>query len=319
MTTPSTSQQGPAARDLVEVATTSPWCQRWRDGAHSWRHIHEGGFDARRYSVEPIDEATARAWVCQHHYSSAYPAASQRYGLSDRDGQLVGAIVLGIPMSERVLTNVFPDLEPLVEALELARMVLADEVPGNAESWFLARAFKAAAERGLRGVVAFADPVPRHVAGRVLFAGHTGHVYTAANAAYLGRATARTLTVLPDGAVLSARSAQKVRAGERGHAHVERQLVQLGATPRRPHADRAAWLTDALNELGATRIRHRGNHRYAFRLGRTARQRARVRLGMSSMPRPVGVDLAPAEQLALFAAERPTMIATMPGSGEDRP
>lgn len=195
----------------------------------------------------------------------------------------------------------------------------AYEVPGNAGSWFLARVFEAAAERGLRGVVAFADPVPRHVAGRVLFAGHPGQVYTAANAAYLGRATARTLIVLPDGAVLSARSAQKVRAGERGHAHVERQLVQLGATPRRPHAGRAAWLTDALNEIGATRLRHGGNHRYAFRLGSTARLRARVRLGMSPMPRPGGVDRPPPEQLALFTADRPTVITAMPGAGEDRP
>src|SRR5664279_3636237 len=80
--------QGPAPRDLVEVATASPWCPRRRHGTHSWRHIHEGGFDARRYSVAPVDEATARAWVRLHHYTSAYPAASQRYGLFGRDGQL---------------------------------------------------------------------------------------------------------------------------------------------------------------------------------------------------------------------------------------
>ena len=318
MTTVRVSAKGPAPRPLAEVATTSSWCQRWRNGAHSWRHIHEGGFDARRYSVEPIDEGTARAWVCQHHYTKAYPPASQRYGMFDRAGQLVGAAVLGVPMSERVLTNVFPDLEPLVETLELSRMVLADQVPGNAESWFLARVFEASAERGLRGVVAFADPVPRHLAGRVLFAGHTGHIYVASNGAYLGRATARTLTILPSGAVLSARSAQKVRAGERGHAHVERQLVQLGATPRRPHADRAAWLTDALNEIGATRTRHGGNHRYAFRLGRTARARARVRLGMDPLPRPTSVDLPPPEQLALFAPGWPTMITAMRGTDEER-
>ena len=119
--------------------------------------------------------------------------------------------------------------------------------------------------------------------------------------------------------MLSARSSQKVRAGERGHAHVESQLVQLGATPRRPHADRAAWLTDALNEIGATRTRHGGNHRYAFRLGGTARARARVRLGIEPMPRPTGVDRPPPEQLALFAAGRPTMIAAMRGTEEERP
>jgi hypothetical protein len=109
------------------------------------------------------------------------------------------------------------------------------------------------------------------------------------------------MTVLPDGAVLSARSAQKVRAGERGHAHVEQQLVRLGATRRRPHADPATWLREALEEIGATRIRHAGNHRYAFRLGLTARARRRVQLGMSSQLRPRVVDRSPPEQLALFA------------------
>lgn len=289
----------PAATPLPEVATASLWCQRWRAGRHSWRHVREGGFDARHYRVEPIDEPTARAWVVSNHYSASYPVASRRYGLFAAD-QLVGACVLGVPMSDRVLTNVFPDLQPVRDSLELSRLVLDDAVPGNGESWFLARVFAAEAERGLCGVVAFADPVPRRVDGRVLFAGHTGHIYIASNATYLGRSTARTMTVLPDGAVLSARSAQKVRAGERGHQHVARQLVRLGATPRRPHTNAASWLADALAEVGAASVRHRGNHRYAFRLGRTARLRRRVRLGMSSEPRPTRVDCAPPEQLTLF-------------------
>ncbi len=186
------------------------------------------------------------------------------------------------------------------------------------ESWFLARVFEAEAARGVHGVVAFADPVPRQLGGRVLFAGHTGHVYIASNAAYLGRGTGRTLTLLPNGAVLAARSAQKVRTGERGHAHVERQLVDLGATPRRPHAGGAEWLAEALHEIGATRIRHGGNHRYAFRLGRTARQRSRVRLGMGELPRPHGVDQAPPDQLALFAPARPSRIMTIPVTVEDQ-
>jgi hypothetical protein len=261
--------------------------------------VHEGGFDARRYRVEPIGDVAARAWVVANHYSASYPAASRRYGLFAGE-QLVGACVLGVPMSDRVLTNVFPDLQPVRDSLELSRLVLDDAVPGNGESWFLARVFAAEAERGLRGVVAFADPVPRHVGGRVLFAGHTGHIYIASNAAYLGRSTARTMTVLPNGAVLSPRSAQKVRAGERGHRHVEQQLVHLGASPRRPHVDPAAWLSVALDEIGVTRVRHGGNHRYGFRLGRTARLRQRVKLGLPCEPRPTGVDRPPPQQLALF-------------------
>lgn len=287
---------------LPEVATASPWCQRWRAGRHSWRHVREGGFDARRYRVEPVPDAVARAWVVANHYSASYPAASRRYGLFVGE-QLVGAVVLGVPMSDRVLTNVFPDLQPVRDSLELSRLVLDDAVPANGESWFLARVFEAEVERGLRGVVAFADPVPRRVDGRVLFAGHTGHIYIASNATYLGRSTARTMTVLPTGAVLSARSAQKLRAGERGHQHVERQLVRLGATPRRSHTDAAEWLAAALEEVGAVSVRHRGNHRYAFRLGRTARLRQRVRLGMASEPRPTGVDRVPPEQLTLFPGE----------------
>lgn len=34
MTTASVSLQGPAPRDLAEVATTSPWCQRWSHRTH---------------------------------------------------------------------------------------------------------------------------------------------------------------------------------------------------------------------------------------------------------------------------------------------
>ena len=36
-------------------------------------------------------------------------------------------------MQRRVLTAVFPDLEPYAESLELSRFVLADSVPANGE------------------------------------------------------------------------------------------------------------------------------------------------------------------------------------------
>lgn len=58
---------------LAEVPTASPWCQRWRERAHSWRHVSEGGFDARHYEVEPISEKDAEAFVRTHHYSASYP------------------------------------------------------------------------------------------------------------------------------------------------------------------------------------------------------------------------------------------------------
>ena len=63
--------------------------------------------------------------------------------------------------------------------------------------------------RGIAGVVSFSDPLARRTAaGDVVFGGHVGTIYQAHNAAYLGRGTARTLRLLPDGAVLSARALQ---------------------------------------------------------------------------------------------------------------
>jgi hypothetical protein len=57
--------------------------------------------------------------------------------------------------------------------------------------------------------------------------GHVGWIYQATNAIYTGRATARTLVLLPDGTTLNARSIQKIRAQEQGYDHVERRLIAL--------------------------------------------------------------------------------------------
>ncbi|BCY10996.1 hypothetical protein L3i22_060840 [Actinoplanes sp. L3-i22] len=45
------------------------WCQRTTRRVQSWRHISEGGFNQRRYSVLTISEEVARAFVLLHHYS----------------------------------------------------------------------------------------------------------------------------------------------------------------------------------------------------------------------------------------------------------
>ncbi len=268
------------------VLPASQWCQRWTGGAHSWRHRSDGGFDAERYSVALLDESAAKRFVTANHYSGTYPAALARWGLWETGHVLVGVAVLAVPVSTTVLTNVFPGLEPITEAAELARFVLIDAVPAIGESWFLAQVFTQAARAGWRGVVSFSDPVPRHVAGRLVFPGHIGTIYQAANAVYTGRSTPRTLTVLPDGKVLTARSAQKVRAGERGHDHIEARLIALGARPRRGRTPGTVWLNEALDEIGATRLRHSGNHRYAFPIGTTRRARAAVQIAGPTSPYP---------------------------------
>ncbi|WP_246096352.1 hypothetical protein [Streptomyces botrytidirepellens] len=152
-------------------------------------------------------------------------------------------------------------------------------MPGT-ESWFLARCFDELLASDVRGVVSFADPVPRRTnKGELVAIGHIGTIYQASNAAYTGRAAARTIKLLPDGTVLNDRAAQKVRKQEQGHEYVEAKLMSLGAPAPRAGCNPAFWLRDALHAVGARNVRHRGAHRYVFRLGRNQRERNRITLG----------------------------------------
>ncbi|MEV5710116.1 hypothetical protein [Actinoallomurus sp. NPDC052274] len=287
-----TDHGGQLALPFPEVPTASPQCQRWRGGRHSWRHAEPGTrFDARRYEVHPIEEAEAKAYVTAAHYSGSYPAARLRYGLYER-GRLVGAAVFGVPMGRRVLPSVLPSLVPAWESLELSRFVLDDVCPGNSESWFLARCFEALLGEGVRGVVSFADPVPRRRAdGTLVMPGHVGWIYQATNSVYTGRSTPRTVSLLPDGTVLNDRAKQKVRRQEPGHAYVEKSLIALGARVPRAGEDPRAWLVQALEDVGARPFRHRGCHRYVFRLGRTRREREAIELGRPARPYPKRIDI----------------------------
>ncbi|MEU5900388.1 hypothetical protein [Streptomyces venezuelae] len=268
--------------ELAEGATASAWCRRWRHRAPSWVHTSQGGFDPRWYAVEPADENTAKAFVITHHYSGSYPSASYRYKLLDVRGpepELVGIAVFGTPAGPSVLTASFPELVPSVESLVCSRFVLLDACPSNSESWFLARTLEALAAAGVRGVLSFADPVPRTDAhGARVLVGHTGVIYQASNALYTGRTAARTLRVLRDGTVLHERAAQKIRRQEQGSRYAAEQLVALGAPVPRAGEDMRLWLQTALETTGTRLLRHRGVHRYAFKLGRTRRERADVHL-----------------------------------------
>ena len=270
--------------------TASDFCQRWTDRTHSWRHTSEGGFDPARYDVAPIPEAMARDYVNRHHYSGSYPAARQRYGLFD-GSELVGVAVLSVPVRAAVLTGVFPDLEPYQESLELGRFVLAQDVPANGESWFLAQMFRQAAAAGIRGIVSFSDPMPRQAGDIVVMPGHVGTIYQSTNALYLGRGRARALLMLPDATVLNDRSISKVKAQQRGHEYVERKLMAYGAPAPRAGQDPSVWLEEALLAIGTRRVQHQGNHRYALPLG-TRRERRLLRIPLERQSYPKLADAA---------------------------
>lgn len=237
--------------------------QRWRDRRNFFRRPDEQIRTARYEVVELLDDATAKAFVQQHHYSGTYPAARVRVGLY-RGAELAGVAVFSHPCSDKVLTSVFPGCA--VDSVELGRFVLLDNVEGNGETWFLARCFDLLRTKDLRGVVSFSDPLPREAEGRTVFGGHIGTIYQAHNGVYLGRGTARTLRLLPNGVVFSARAMQKIRSGERGWRYSAAILEQLGA-PACPDEARTAWLNTWAPRLTRA-VRHPGNHRYAWRLNR---------------------------------------------------
>lgn len=267
--------------DLFELFDAEPEpCQRWRRRAGSWRRPEEGGFNPDRYGVTELDYQPAQRFITEHHYSGRFSSAVLRYGLVDLVAdQLVGALVLGNGMAPAVMRNPFPHLEPHGEALELSRLVLLDEVPANAESWFVARALgHAGGEHGLRGVVMYSDPNERVTPAGLTMPGHLGIVYQALGCRYVGTSKPRYEDHLPDGTVLPERSASKVVGLEQGAYGTVRRLVQLGAADpgdlaRLTEDQRAAWLAGALAAIGARRHRRDGKHRYLLCTGDRAQRR----------------------------------------------
>jgi hypothetical protein len=272
--------------------------QRWYQRLGTWRDANEV-IDTRAYEVaELLDDATPKRFVEEHHYSGSYPAARARYGLyrlgggymgkvvdvlarsgetlsaehmlsaSNRD--LVGVAVFSHPPNEAVLKKLPCDR---MAGIELGRFVLLSSVPGNGESWFLARCFELLRARGIEALVSHSDPLPRRtVDGALVLPGHVGQIYQATNAIYGGRTKARALWLLPDGTVFSERAMSKIRARERGYRYAIDQLVAHGAEkPLDLGQDLTAWLADQLPIVGR-RVRHRGNHRYLWAINKRLRK-----------------------------------------------
>lgn len=254
----------------------SALCQRWRGRREHYRTGAER-LDPSRYGVELIEgDALARAFIQEHHYSGSYPAALCRLGLY-RTGppgsgtQLVGVAVFSTPMNQKVVPARCG--VPALHGVELGRFVLLDDVPGNGESWFLARAKRALlqARPQTRAIVSYSDPVARYRAdGTQLKPGHIGVIYQATNATYVGRSGARTLLLDRSGQIISPRALAKLRAGDQGRDYAREQLTQLGAPPQHSQEPLREYVDRALVHLRARgylrQLRHPGNHCYVWRL-----------------------------------------------------
>ncbi len=243
--------------------------QRWRKRRSTYRPPSET-ITPSRYDVSEIpDDTTPKDFIVAHHYSGSFPAARFRFGLHRRDA-LVGVAVFSVPPRNEVLTNVFPG--DALDSTELGRFVLLDDVPGNGETWFLARCFERLRAKGLLGVLSHADPVPRlGTDGRTVFKGHIGTIYQAFNGRFLGRTKARTLRLLPDGTVFSERAMTKIRKGRKGWQYASALLVKFGVEPLTDPEQGREWLGIWLPRV-TTPFRHSGNYRYAWPLNRRVRR-----------------------------------------------
>ena len=232
----------------------------------------------RSYGVAPIDgDLEARAFCMEHHYSGSYPAARFRAGLYRArpfmPAELVGVAVFSEPAQRRAIPH-WLRCSPS-EGIELGRFVLLDDVEGNGESWFLARATRLLVEAKpeLRRVLSYSDPVPKaDASGRLVSPGHVGLIYQASNARVLGRSSRKREFLDARGRSFSARALSKIRNGERGAEAAERRFVQRGAPPRMRHEEGRAYVARALSEGSFVSAIHPGKIVYALGLNKRERR-----------------------------------------------
>src|SRR3546814_13810073 len=87
---------------------------------------------------------------------------------------------------------------------------------------------------------------------------------------YIGRSSACTDLILPDGRPISSRAISKIRNAECGQRSAMEDLIRAGARAPRFGADRGEWLASLERPGLLTRRRHPGCHAYLFPLTQAA-------------------------------------------------
>ncbi|MGF6440454.1 hypothetical protein [Paraburkholderia youngii] len=273
-----------------QLTTAACPAQRWKLGRQHWRVDRDEGFRKSDYTVDIIEDRHAKRFITDHHYSHSYPAAVERVGFF-KGTELVGVAVFSVSMNNLAIPKYAGCAAD--EGLELGRFCLLDTVPYCGESALSAQAFRLLkrSKPNLKAVIAYSDPMPRVTQhGESVMPGHLGTAYQAANARYVGRSAARTLHLTRDGIVVSPRSISKIRLQEQGAAGAEKNLVRLGATPRAFGQDPAEWVTSVLASETFIRVRHPGNHTYAWSLGRPDEKRRLEKSFAPAKPFPKMLD-----------------------------
>lgn len=256
-------------------------CQRWLLGREYRRPAGET-IRAAEYDVAELGPVEAKAFVETHHYSGSCSPTAHPFALYRR-GELTGVSVFGPLASMNAHRAVFPTLST-TEGVTLGRLVLLDDVPGNGESYFVARCFRLLAGAGVIAVESCSDPEPRSTQdGRRVRHGHVGTIYQSLNGRHVGKTNPASLRLLPDGTVFSNKASGKLVRGERGHVYAGAELVDWGAEPLRDGEDPLAWVRH-WRPLLTRPMRHQGNYRYVWSLDK--RRRAEVLDRFADVPYP---------------------------------
>jgi len=289
--------EGPQRRAVVGQDAGSGVCQRWQNRRDFYRSTAER-FDPARWRVAPMAGKTGlpgglgrrdtwakgKAFIVRNHYAGSFPQMRIMIGMfRASDAELVGIATFGNVKLEHAAK--YGDVG-LDEIVELNRFVLLDAVPGNAETWFLARATALARElHALRGhqlkvLLSYSDPVPRRsLAGFLTMPGHIGNIYQAHNAIYVGYSAPKTLYLdrhgtAPDGRMLSKIRSLDRRSPERGSESAARRFVaQYGAPERQIGESYADWVIRAFVSPAFRAVPHGGNLTYLWALGGKRLQR----------------------------------------------
>ena len=250
--------------------------QRWRDRRARWVPA-ASEIDPRRLAVDLIDtQRVAAPFVRVHHYAASMPVTRLSAGLFANSAggrsELVGVCVFSHPVNDASVPKNAGLTSPRA-ACDLGRLVVLDSQGGNAESFFVARAFRLLRREKpeILSVISYADPVRRIDArGQLFMPGHVGSLYAVMAARYIGRSSRRTNLILPDGRPISSRALSKIRNAECGQRYAIDDLLRAGARPPAPGEERSVWLALLERSGFLRRQRHPGCHAYVFPLTRAA-------------------------------------------------
>lgn len=306
------TEAGKEALDAGPSTEAPQICQRWKERQDFYRSTEEkfvpadwrvdamvGGDSGLPASI-PVKRASwseGTNFIVTNHYAGSFPQMRVMVGLfRARDGMLAGVATFGNVKADQAKKYGAVGLDDI---LELNRFVLLDSVPGNAETWFLARATELAREvhafRGftLKVLLSFSDPVARRdTAGFLTMPGHIGNIYQAFNALFVGRSSPKVLHLDARGVAPDPRMISKIRSLDQDYPEVgapsaaRRFVEENNAPPRKKDEGYAEWVKRSLASSAFRRLPHEGNLTYLWPFGTKAFQRQLVEKFPERQPYP---------------------------------